>query len=61
MVLISKRISFSRGCPRSLALGDRGPLPTRLRKPAMRAEYGSPSRKTGDIGAAARLSPLQRA
>jgi hypothetical protein len=30
-------------------------------KPATRAKYGSPSRKTGDTGAAASLSPLQRA
>jgi hypothetical protein len=49
------------GLPRGPASGPGKALPSRRRKPATRAKYGSPSRKTGDIGAAARLSPLQQA
>ena len=46
------------GVPRAVPiLGPGKALPSRRRKPATRAKYGSPSRKTRDIGAAARLSP----
>jgi hypothetical protein len=47
--------------PRGPDFGDPGAMSSRRREPATRAKYGSPSRKTGDIGAAARISPLQRA
>ena len=45
------------GAPGPSQLGTGEAIPSRRRKPATRAKYGSPSRKTGDTGKAARRKP----
>ena len=54
---ISGTDDSTEGVPGPSQLGTGEVLPSRRRKPATRAKYGSPSRKTGDTGAAARREP----